>query len=48
MRLPADLYYNLPPGKSASATESVANLRKVLAQFHETVTANMKSRHERQ
>ena len=48
MRLPADLYYDLPPVESASATESVANLRKVLAQIHETVTANMESRPKRQ
>ena len=48
MRLPADLYYDLPPGESASATESVANLRQVLAQVHETVTANMESRQKRQ
>ena len=27
MRLPADLYYDLPPGESASTIESVANLR---------------------
>ena len=48
MQLPADLYYNLPPGESASATESVANQRQVLAQVQETVTANMKSRQKRQ
>ena len=29
MRLPADLYYDLSPGESASATESVANLRQI-------------------
>ena len=44
MRLPADLYYDLPPGKLASATESVANLRQVLVQVHETVLANMERR----
>ena len=44
MRLPADLYYDLPPGESASAIESVVNLQQVLAQVHETVTANMESR----
>ena len=48
MRLPADLYYNLPLGESASATESVANLRQVLAQVHKTVTANMESSQKRQ
>ena len=31
MRLLADLYYDLPPGESASATKSVVNLRQVLA-----------------
>ena len=48
MRLPADLYYELPPGEPASATETVANLRQVLAQVHETVTTNMESRQKRQ
>ena len=48
MRLPADLFYELPLGESASATESVANLRQVLAQVHETVTAKMESRQKRQ
>ena len=48
MRLPADLCYDLPPGESASATESVANLRHVLDQVHKTVTANMESRQKRQ
>ena len=48
MRLPADVYYDLPPGKSALATKSVANLQQVLAQVHETVTANMDSRQKRQ
>ncbi|MCP6756042.1 hypothetical protein NL533_30935, partial [Klebsiella pneumoniae] len=40
MRLPADLYYDVPPGDSSSATESVAKLRQVLAQVHETVVSN--------
>ena len=48
MRLPADLYYDLPPGEPASATESVANLRHLLAQVHETVTANMETCQKRQ
>ena len=48
MRLPADLYYDLLPGESASATESVANLQQVLAQIYKTVTANMESRQNRQ
>ena len=48
MRLPADLYYDLPPGESASETESVTNLKRVLAQVHETVTANMETRKKRQ
>ena len=48
MQLQADLYYNLPPRESASANESVANLRQVLAQVHKTVTANMKSRQKLQ
>ena len=48
MRLPDDLYYNLPPGESASAIESVANLRQVSAQVHENVTANMESRQKLQ
>ena len=48
MRLPVDLYYDLPPREPASATESVANLRRVLAQVHETVTVNMESRQKRQ
>ena len=48
MRLPADLCYDLLPGEFASATESVANLRHVLAQVHETVTANIESRQKRQ
>ena len=47
-RLPADLYYDLPPGEFASAIESVANLRQVIAQVNETVTANMESRQKRQ
>ena len=31
MRLPDDLYYNLPPEESSSAIQSLANLRQVLA-----------------
>ena len=50
MRLPEDLYYNLQPGASCSATESVANLRKTLVQVHETVrvVANMEHNQKRQ
>ena len=48
MRLPADLYYDLPPGEPASAIESLANLRQVLAQVHETETANMERLQKRQ
>ena len=48
MRLPADLYYDLPPGESASPPELVANLKRVLAQVYETVTTSMESRHKRQ
>ena len=48
MRLPADVYYDLPPGESALATESVANLRQILARVHGTVTANMESSEKRQ
>ena len=44
MRLPADLYNDLLPGEPASAIESVANIRQVSAQIHETVTANIISR----
>ena len=42
-RLPVDLYDFQPLGKSASAKESVANLRQVLLLAHENETANMQS-----
>ena len=48
MRLPTDLYYDLPPGESALAGGSVANIRQVFAQVNETVTANIESRQKRQ
>ena len=48
IRLPADLYYDLPPKEPASAAESVANLRQVVAEVHQTVTANMESSQKRQ
>ena len=48
MRLSADLYYDLPPGEIASAAKSVANLRQDLAQVHDTIAANLKSRQKRQ
>ena len=48
MRLPADLYYDLLLREPASAIESIANLRQVLAQVYETVTANMESSQKRQ
>ena len=46
MRLPADLYYNLPPGE-ISKTASVADLQQILDRVHKTVELKTKSGQKR-
>ena len=48
MRLPADLFYDVPQESLKTATESVANLKQVLSKVHETVSASMESNQRRQ